>query len=328
MIKLNIEKEVLDKAVEIHLENLKKKTKKKLLNIKSNDCLNKNKFFFDYLIDNLETILIGKRPELEKVINEINSTFCKLIQNKRIIKRIQTVFDYEAFHGMQKYGAYHLIELLGIRICAYCNRAYSFGVIEKNNKQRIESKTRLELDHYYPQSKYPYLALSLFNLIPSCPSCNRLKRDKNAEDFLYPYEEGFDKDYVFEISGIAAFDSKIAKNPEQITENDNKILLVQKTDDKTKLNKCRKNNETFHVENLYQHHFLEASEIYFRAFKYNENYKTDIQRSLPLKITENDYLEFILGIDINLVTEKHDFSKKIFSKFTYDIGVQLGLIKD
>ena len=51
------------------------------------------------------------------------------------------------------------------------------GILKTDNFL-VENKNHFTLDHVLPQSFYPYLSLSLFNLTPSCYSCNsKLKRD-------------------------------------------------------------------------------------------------------------------------------------------------------
>ena len=51
------------------------------------------------------------------------------------------------------------------------------GILKIDNSL-IQNKNHFTLDHVLPQSLYPYLSLCLFNLTPSCYSCNsKLKRD-------------------------------------------------------------------------------------------------------------------------------------------------------
>lgn len=92
--------------------------------------------------------------------------------------------------------AYWLQRQLGVKVCPYCNRMYTTTLFGEN-------KIRPDFDHFYPKSKYPYLAVSLFNLIPSCSMCNK-KKGNTAEIFpkeetskkssiIYPYDESFDE---------------------------------------------------------------------------------------------------------------------------------------
>ncbi|WP_339695895.1 hypothetical protein [uncultured Marixanthomonas sp.] len=51
------------------------------------------------------------------------------------------------------------------------------GVLKTDNFL-VKNKNHFTLDHVLPQNLYPYLSLCLFNLTPSCYSCNsKLKRD-------------------------------------------------------------------------------------------------------------------------------------------------------
>ena len=61
-----------------------------------------------------------------------------------------------------------------------------------------------EYDHFFPKSKYPYLAASMYNLIPSCSVCNKAKSNRNSYknhevQYLYPYEEGYGEQIVLKI---------------------------------------------------------------------------------------------------------------------------------
>ncbi len=57
-----------------------------------------------------------------------------------------------------------LIKSSDISICPYCYRSY-IGVIEEEYGKRTITP---DLDHFYPKSKYPFLSVTLSNLVPSC----------------------------------------------------------------------------------------------------------------------------------------------------------------
>lgn len=91
--------------------------------------------------------------------------------------------------GNKDWNRHKLLSLIGIEICPYCQRNY-ISSYEENN----DEKTTADLDHFYPKSLYPFLALSLYNFIPSCQICNsRFKGNKDTRDSVYLYEEGFDE---------------------------------------------------------------------------------------------------------------------------------------
>lgn len=54
----------------------------------------------------------------------------------------------------------------GLVVCPYCNRNYI------NSRDKFLGS---EIDHFYNKKKFPMFAISLYNFIPSCSTCNRLK---------------------------------------------------------------------------------------------------------------------------------------------------------
>lgn len=103
---------------------------------------------------------------------------------------LNKIFDYENWFQKitpeKEWGPYQLTKKLGIQVCCYCNRQYTFTL-----SKGVKKITRPELDHFLPKSKHPLLALNFFNLIPSCSVCNRDCKgtvDFSYEKYLSPYE--------------------------------------------------------------------------------------------------------------------------------------------
>ena len=154
-------------------------------------------------LDILEKIKEGEKDfivekksvkEFEKL--DINKEY--LPQNLLFYKEYlpNELFKYANLYGEGKkideketWSRHKLLSLMGIEVCPYCQRNYISSYEENNNE-----KTTADLDHFYPKSLYPFLALSLYNFIPSCQICNsRFKGDKDTRDSVYLYEEGFDE---------------------------------------------------------------------------------------------------------------------------------------
>ena len=103
----------------------------------------------------------------------------------RILKEI---FRYDKLsQANNKELPYWLMKELHQETCPYCNVGYIPVIMGR------EKSFRAALDHFFPKSKYPFLAISLFNLIPVCDMCNSIKGEKDSKNFIYPYEEGFDE---------------------------------------------------------------------------------------------------------------------------------------
>ena len=90
------------------------------------------------------------------------------------------------------YNAYELINLLDISVCPYCDNEY-LDVVDSHGKKKRTS----EIDHFFPKSKYPALAMCFYNLVPCGQNCNGLKlenelganpHESDIENltFLYP----------------------------------------------------------------------------------------------------------------------------------------------
>lgn len=141
---------------------------------------------FHYLRNELENILVGSPSQLVKVINYIQREFrefhrqCsrkrakkpspKLASDARTVSVVEECFDYDAFakKGLG-WGAYLLVKALDVRVCPYCQLHHvNYHLPETNQGFAL----RPPLDHYYPRTTYPYLAVSLSNLIPCCTQCN------------------------------------------------------------------------------------------------------------------------------------------------------------
>ena len=185
MIKINLSKTEIDKIKQEHFENLYNDNKFKgksfsLKNSLENEISNqKNSKEFikllNYLNTNIKDIITGKPEELEKIITGVSSKHKILnskiqVQNTKYGKKIREIFNYKGFNKLKNYKSYDLIKKLNISVCLYCNRNYIFS---------SENINTCELDHFYSQEKYPYLALSFYNLIPSCHTCNHKKSSKD-----------------------------------------------------------------------------------------------------------------------------------------------------
>lgn len=77
-----------------------------------------------------------------------------------------------------KWGAFEFMDVLcrtnELSFCPYCNVETVYAIRTDEDGKRI----RADIDHFFPRWKYPYLALCICNLVPSCARCNsRLKRD-------------------------------------------------------------------------------------------------------------------------------------------------------
>lgn len=128
-----------------------------------------------------------------------------------------------------KYNAYTLCENLQITVCPYCDDEY-LNIIKNPDKTTVRT---LEIDHFYPKSKYPALAMCFYNLIPSGQNCNGIKKDKllgmnpydaNIENSTYLYP---DFPVGMNMSKVKVSDCIIKFHPKQGMINNVDILRLE-----------------------------------------------------------------------------------------------------
>lgn len=89
----------------------------------------------------------------------------------------KNIFNYKSFIGKRKnlWCAQKLCSKIKYKTCPYCQlKSIEADHIDLENSFGIKPKksSRATLDHYYDKARYPFLSLTLGNLIPSCSDCN------------------------------------------------------------------------------------------------------------------------------------------------------------
>jgi HNH endonuclease len=207
----------------------------------------------------------------------------------------------------QYYRGTNIIESLGIQVCPYCNRNFIYNLKNK--------RATYQLDHFYPQSDYPFLALSFYNLIPSCPTCNGLMQKKEKTVKVNPYDQGFPFDKIrFE---LVILKPDFYYNPEsfRIRFDLSRLNTEQKADFQTNL-------AVFDLEKHYEKHKNYILRLIQKNITYSEAYLKELQENFNGTVFQN--IEEVKGF----VNENYDqnFHLRPLSKLTHDIAEELGLL--
>lgn len=157
----------------------------------------KSPAFRSFLRNNRISFGTGDVATLRELVVKASAVLAPLSVKQRtnFMNAARKVFDYDGFCNARSpdWCAYTLCQASSYSICPYCNQAFAFTVVG------TAKSFRPTLDHFFPKAEYPYLALSLYNLVPSCYVCNSsLKRDINFfdEEHLHPLED--DEEIHFE----------------------------------------------------------------------------------------------------------------------------------
>ena len=305
--------------------------------IKNNKLTNNQIDILDYLYFNFSDIIKSKPKQLEKIITTFElrkwqkEVFCKgqkTICNECISPKkckgkttkfgedILYILGYkDRFRANVNRGLW-LTKQLNIKTCPYCN-AQNTLITEKDYGKEV---MKFQLDHFFPKSEYPYLSISLYNLIPSCANCNLTKSSKslNRKTHYNPYD--------MDLANKSKFNLKYEPTPSKLTiiglkKQKLKIEFIAKYKDPLKI--VKKHNEMYHINGVYNRHLDVAEELLMLSIVY-----TKMQANKHLKINglfsnKEDYFRFLL----RNYSLKQDILKRPLAKLTQDIARQLRIVK-
>lgn len=319
MIKINLDDKKISKIQEEHLKDFGVKKSVKFKRIKEVlNKLNHYTHFYKYfceagcLSDKIirELLTVQGKQAIIDIIELIESRISldarKLNKSEEEIKtEIEDHFNKLFINFSKRDWAIHFLDILEVNVCPYCNRIYTFTA------RRGSLKTKPELDHFFPKKQYPYMAISIFNIVPSCSLCNKGKSNKyvyvDKQGICYPYEEDFNdnivfrtksttldylldvsKDFSVELKGNTVFDDEVIENY----------------------------NTAFKLNVLYNKHSDFVRQILEKIKIYNDDMINEILRNHPnLFSSEKEVVQMIFGNYLEI----EDLSRRPLAKLTRDI---------
>ena len=204
--------------------------------------------------------------------------------------------------------SHKFFNLLNIRTCPYCNRQYTFTLDEKT------SKTAPEYDHFYDKSDFPILAVSFYNLVPSCHTCNHMKGQKKTVT-INPYFGKFEsKFFLTDGNGNKLTKAEILKN------GGGEVELLKPDGIESPIDQA--NINTFGLKGLYRMHDDFVKEIVDKVAAYD----TSVQKALVDAFQGPAYhphmvYDFVWGKYL----EEAENDRKPLSKLTREMLEQMGV---
>jgi len=259
----------------------------------------------------LKKIILAKPSELEFLTTIYKGKYCKNFGY------FETLYNY--FTAKNKfqlntrpYNAYELIKKLNIIVCPYCDRNTIYNL-------KYSSKRTSELDHFYPKSKYPFLAISFYNLVASCKICNHIKRDNDKKNYINPYDTRFDMNKNAKFS-IKIYNSNFytsTSNFKLTCKIDKKILIDEKE-------RIKNNIKDFQLFDLYQNHKDIVLETIQKQIVYNDSYIEELMRNYDGTLFKNE------GDLMRLIScgygSEEDIGKRPLLKLIGDISKELDFV--
>ena len=265
-----------------------------------------------YIKDNSKDILKANNNELKEYIKYFQENYPNSIgvenQKKEEWHQLYKIIRDEIFEkeynnwGKRKtYGSYKFVEILDLKTCPYCNRNYTFIVDEESGKLRPE------LDHFYPKSIYPFLAMSFYNLIPSCPICNHTKSSKVSENLINPYD-------------IKDDDFKFTYKPTDISFSEVESKKYNMDSFEIEFKNQNENINIFKLDELYKQHKDIVVDLLMKKAYYPKSYIEELEKSFGF--TKDEIYRYLL----NNYKKEEDLHKRPLSKLMKDISEELDLI--
>lgn len=267
----------------------------------------------------LPSLFKSKKEEFEKLLPEDllsteilnlpikpSKTFdmanLKDVGKKKFYERISDCLHYEDARLIM--GQYYANEIK-VKACVYCNAQPARG---------SEKKLFYTIDHYKPQSKYPFLCTSFFNLIPSCSFCNGAKNDGDV-DFEF-YTEDIKttplKPFRFWVENLNLDDTR---NPDDFD-------IQLRNNDLSKDGLAAKHVQDFNLNEMYDGCNDEIEQV---IWNYREMASDAYKADKPAEFVEpNKLFRSILGlksVDMNIHSEE-------LKKLKLDLAMQLRLIDE
>ena len=240
-------------------------------------------------IDKIISIFINFDADVKLHSNNLNQLLTAIFINTEYPKMDNTKF----------------LKRLDIDTCPYCNRNYIYSLSKS-------SKIKPELDHFYPKSKYPFLGLSFYNLIPSCQTCNGY----GAKHEFDPFVEGLKSPYL--INDTDFLFTYLLKRLDYLSplEGNSSVSIRFKK-------KVAGNNKILKLTKLYNKHGDHILELIVKAkLNYSDDYREYLSSYNGLTFTDTEIDRLLIG-NYTSLSELH---KRPFSKLYRDIALELGLI--
>jgi len=230
-------------------------------------------------------------------------------------KAILKIMNYKGFRIAVTKGIW-LAKRLNIKVCPYCNAQFTL-VINREDKH----KAKFQFDHFFPKNRYPFFCLSVYNLLPSCASCNLSKTEKdfNLQEYYHPYLYSIADEFSYKLKPETQ-DKFMLKN-ERLNIADIEFEIPNKSVIVTN------HNNVFNFEEIHQRHKDIVQEILYRAKYYPRTLVDDLLKLVddhgtPLFSDRSEVLKILLG---NYTLEV-DINNRPLAKFMQDIANDAGFM--
>ena len=222
----------------------------------------------------------------------------------------------EARYKGEIWSALSFIKSLKVRYCPYCNAETIYSI--KFDGDEVVKSARSALDHYFAQSEYPFLSISLCNLVPSCTRCNtNIKRDRGMdyEEHLNPYSSSFHDAVRFICKPI---DAAVALSADQGNGEEGFVFEIKRRRDciPSLSDRGIASAKFFKIKDVYDHLFRrEALSYIYKSRLIGSEYYNFVRNTLKENLSEPQ----IKNLFCDMVDEPYKINQVRLSKLALDM---------
>lgn len=258
----------------------------------------KFKTFFEYF----EELILMKPGDMKKYVcqNKINNN----PENWECVKSLYNLSEEINVAGkLEKINMFIVRNFIdsggkGLLVCPYCNRNYV------NSRGKALGS---EMDHFYNKKEYPMFAISLYNFIPSCSTCNRIKgiKELKINPFLRDNTnrikfditidvDGYKIDFIHDLNGDAEGKNNIEELKKDVI-------------------------DTLRLDEAYKIHDIEIKEMVERERKFGSEYRESLKKIFPEEGFELERKIDVLIYGDVVFTPDEELVNKSLGKFKKDV---------
>lgn len=266
-----------------------------------------------HLLTDKPSDLYPLNANLESRINDAMIHFSDA-KKKDVWDDIRSLFGYETRISGDREVSYKIARCIGTDTCVYCNRIYTYTI--DDNIQDVNGRiVRPDFDHWLPKAENPLVSMSFFNLIPSCPICNRnikLKKEFKFGTHVHPYDTNGEPHFSFRYQPLKSNEWDVILDSPNPSEKATAELL--------------------HTEELYKGHAnKEVKDIIDFVHSYTPEYIRDLFegaiKNARIKVSPEDAYRYLLGTELRSTKDLNrplsKLKRDILKQACSDIGIDI-----
>ncbi|KFF03355.1 hypothetical protein [Flavobacterium reichenbachii] len=284
----------------------------------------KHREYITKIINEYPDIITATPTKIKTLIKEFyaidNGTILSQCVLNKKIKFYEEIIKAMRYEDLRESEFHSYIKSSGIKTCIYCNAqltvVVNFSFYDKKEKKRKpKNMAKLELDHFYSKSKYPFLSTSFYNLYPVCGNCNRAKHDNEIDFELYTDDINELDKFKFWIDEESILSYWLSLN--------NEDLKVHFDSIDGNFDFINEYNKMFGIQGIYDTQIDIAEELVHKAKVYNDVYKKSLVESFKILFPDKSILDRLI---VGNYADNSEIHKRPMAKYSQDIARQLKLI--